>query len=65
MTARRTLSAASLVIAAATILAPASAAQASWFTDSWAGLISFWGSATLAQGCIPADENDCGVQPPQ
>lgn len=73
MSARRTVSAALFVVAAA-VLAPVSAAQASWFTGSWVGLFSFWSGAKPAEGCIPsevdavgavAEVDDCGVQEPQ
>lgn len=74
MSARRTLSAASFVVVAAAFLAPVSAAQASWFTGSWAGLFAFWTHPTPAEGCIPSEVDaaggsysvdDCGVQEPQ
>jgi uncharacterized membrane protein len=63
MSARRTLTAASLVVAAAVFLAPVSA-QASWFAGSWLGLFSFRGGAAPAEGCIPSEIDDCGVQEP-
>jgi hypothetical protein len=69
MSARRTASAALFVIAAA-VLAPVSAAQASWFTPSWVGLFSFWGGEKAEEGCIPTelaafDVDDCAIQQPQ
>ncbi|HSX62346.1 MAG TPA: hypothetical protein VLF18_19350 [Tahibacter sp.] len=65
MSARRTLPAASFVVVAAAFLAPAFAAQASWLTGSWFGLSMSWADQKPAEGCIPSEIDDCGVQEPQ